>query len=695
MIHLDGVSVPTTDDQFLSMLDPYDHQAAAKKLICKRDSFFAVNESPTGSGKTYSWLVPALEERIDTIAVYPTNALIQDQVSTAEELVDEHYDSDQIGIVEATGDTIASWRRERNGRVSKGEALRNKVGENLDGKESTILFTNPDILTIVRKHMYHHRFVTQQFNRFEMVVLDEFHLADVKQRDSLLFLIDEMYCLPSEFSRTNQFYFLSATPDGDNTNGRALQERLREDVRVDPVSISADARPTSTVDGVSWHPVMPQVDFRLAEGQTFRTADVLLGDEMASEFAAFCTKGKTVVMLDGVHEVDQVYEFLSDELDVGVRRITGFKRGDVADKLASFDVLVSNSAVEVGLDFKPERVVFSAHDAPTLIQRLGRLRELDGRTLDAWCFVPDGVSSHLEKDLGDSAPDDRLSRSVFERVVNSTFMERCDLSSFSRRWGELEAYHHVLERADDVSSDMREVVLEEGIDRIERHYYEPYGREFEEDDLVRLHRWTDYDILEELKPYRGQGLQVMVLDRPADEMKLYEIFYLLRWGEVEFVSETRFKQELSELQRVFYGAKSPYAVGFCYYDGKIPMSNDDEYGGRSVALKGESESLYQMKNTPERQREPAVLDGIGVRIDENNAPPVRGLDHLNDSMTTAERLCYIVGGPPSANQVAYGLDEFMFLYPFDGDSIALGITALYLHCLVQDRLESEVREWSW
>lgn len=695
MINLDGVSVPTVDGDYLSTFSPYDHQAVAREVIRGQDSFFAVNESPTGSGKTLSWLVPALNEGLDTVAVYPTNALIQDQVATVEEEIAQHHNADRIGIVVATGEEIASWSRDRPGRMSKGEALKNRVSESLDRNETTILFTNPDILTIIRKHMYRHRFVTNQFNRFEMVVLDEFHIADVKQRDSLLFLIDEMYCLPAQTSNTDRFYFLSATPEGDNRNGRPLLQRIREDVRVDPVSISADAQPASAVAGGGWSQVMPRVNLRLATGKTFRTADLLLEDETAEEFASFCADEKTVVMLDGVHEVDQVYQFLSNELEKTVHRITGFDRGDVGEKLASFDVLVSNSAVEVGLDFKPERIVFSAHNAPTLIQRLGRLRELDERTLEAWCYAPESVCARIEADLDDSSHNQRISRAAFESVVNRTFVNRCDLSSFSWRWGDLEAYHHVLERKDDVSSDQREDILEDGVDRIKRHYYEPYGREFGKDDLARLHRWTDYDLLDQLKSYRGQGLQVMVRDRRAGEMKLYDIFYVLRWGDVEFVPESVFKNELSETQREFYDSRSQYAVGFCNYDGKIPIKDDGDYGGRSVALKGESESLYQMKNTPDRQRKPSVLSGIGVRVETNDAPPIRGLDHLNDSMTTAERLCYVLPGRPSANEAVYGLDEFMFLYPFEGDSIALGPTALYMHCLVQDRLESETREWSW
>jgi len=547
--------------------------------------------------------------------------------------------------------------------------------------------------------MYRHRLVRSRFDRFEMIVLDEFHLADVKQRDSLLFLIDEMNELEEQYSNTSRYYFLSATPEGDDSHGRSLYTRLREDFRANPVSLSADARPTTTRPSRNWNAVMPPVDLALKESQTFKTADVLLEDDSLNDFVDFCSSKQTVVMLDGVHEVDRVYEELTDRLDRVVERITGFDRGDIDVKLDSFDVLVSNSAVEVGLDFQPERLVFSAHNASTLIQRLGRLREReDCDRFEAWCFVPGPVRARIEALLPDLTSGDRITRSDFEAAVREAFHNECDLSSFSRRWGELEAYQHVIERKNDTpSSELQAEIMEEGIARIQRHYYEPYGRKFSEDDLERLHNWTDYDVIEELKPYRGNGLQVMVRDHAADgQMKLYDMFYLLRWGDVEFKSKDQFRDDLDDEQRRYYSAYSRYAVGFCDYYGKVPTEREeDEYPGRSVYLRADGPALWAMKNESDAQRTPKVVSGITVQVESENAPPARNIDYLRDEMSDAERLCYVVPGHPSTVEATYGLDEFFFLYSLGEDSIALGINALYMHCLVQDRIESQERDWGW
>ncbi|MFB6283638.1 MAG: type I-D CRISPR-associated helicase Cas3', partial [Halobacteria archaeon] len=295
MIHLDGVAVPRVDAEYLDF-QPYDHQFEAEKLIKSKDEFFAVNTSPTGSGKTYSWLKPALDEKIDTIAVFPTNSLIADQHETTRELLEDHYP--EANVIELTGETASKWRAETRGRRDKGEAIRLKLDESLNKNSVTVVLTNPDIFTLIRKNMYRHTNVFGLPNRFGMLIFDEFHLADVRQRDILLFLIDEINELPDKRSRANRFYFLSATPDESDIY-RSLEERIRYAIGEEVDSIRAKSVPLSS-SGEGYRGVMPEVNLELRETQTFRTKDKLLSEDVFEEFVEFCAGGQTVVMLDGV-----------------------------------------------------------------------------------------------------------------------------------------------------------------------------------------------------------------------------------------------------------------------------------------------------------------------------------------------------------------------------------------------------------
>jgi CRISPR-associated endonuclease/helicase Cas3 len=699
MIRLDGVSVPQTDRSYLGY-SAYDHQAAAEDLLTGSDEFFAINASPTGSGKTYSWLKPAMETGIDTIAVFPTNALVTDQVEAANELKQSHF-GDDVGVIKVTSETVAAWREElgRGSPLSKGKALRQRVARSLDRNRVTILCTNPDTLTLVRRNLYNHYRLKQQFDRFEMLVVDEFHVADVKQRETLLFLIDELYSIPSRYAKTDKFYFLSATMNEGKTK-RPLRRRIEDDIGATPSVLTADSKSDSRVsgDGGDWRRVMPQVALNLRVAPTFRTADELLSDGTFEEFVSFCGGGQTVVMLDGVHEVDRVYEALKERIDGRVRRITGFNRGDVRGKIDQFDVLVSNSAVEVGLNFQPERLVFSAHNAGTLVQRLGRLRDRgDDSSYRAWCYLPESVHARLQTEL--QSTDEPVPRSKFEKTAIETFENRCDYSSYSWRWADLEAYHHLKDRVDNTPSDEADAVFNDGIERIRRHFYEPYDCSFEKSDLERLESGLDCDLLDRLQPYRGDGLQVMVRDHEAEEMKLYDLFHILRWGQVRFRSRRSFREQLDTDEREFYDGYGSYAVGFCEYYGKFDtdQADEEEYAGRSVRLHDAGGRLHDSKQKPDSQRDPIVTDGLDVDVDSNNAPEPDGLSYLSDEMIECERLCYVLPGNPKYNQTEYDFDDFFFVYALDDASITLGTTALYAHCLVQDRVEAESkgRDWGW
>jgi len=441
---------------------------------------------------------------------------------------------------------------------------------------------------------------------------------------------------------------------------------------------------------------MPSVNLELRETQTFQTADELLDEENVEEFVEFCREEQTVVMLDGVHEVDEVYRELSERIDGEVHRITGFNDEEAREKIKSFDVLISNSAVEVGLDFQPERLVFSASNASKLVQRLGRLRKLDDRDEphEAWCYVPGHVRAKIESEL-DSG--ELVSRSKFESSVRQVFDDEVDLSSYSTRWSDIEAYHHIQERVENVTSDEAEEVRSSGLARIERHYYEPYGRNFDKDDLERLHKATSNRLIEELKTYRSSGLQVMVRDHEAGEMKLYNMLHLLKWGKVEFYQPSEFRSRLSEEESQFYEAYRDYSVGFCDFFGKVSSDDSEEYGGRSVSFKSENQSFYQMVNSTDKERKPRMLSGLNVRVENNDAPRTKGLDYLREELSDVERLVYAFPGRPSMNEAQYGFGDFFFVYPFDGDSITFGTTALFMHCLVQDREEekNKKKDWSW
>jgi len=52
-----------------------------------------------------------------------------------------------------------------------------------------ILLTNPDILMLALKDAYYEHNIREAVRSVDMIVVDEFHLASVKQSDMLLFMM--------------------------------------------------------------------------------------------------------------------------------------------------------------------------------------------------------------------------------------------------------------------------------------------------------------------------------------------------------------------------------------------------------------------------------------------------------------------------------------------------------------------------
>lgn len=698
---LSGVELQRHEDSTYPVRDaefePYAHQQDLRALFANESSFLAVNDSPTGGGKTISWLAPIVERGEHALAVYPTNALIRDQQENIKREIDETLAQTETDVDVLTI-TANSLRTEYAGKYpnadTNGERLLALLRDKIDRHSDQILvLTNPDILVMMRRHLYGREndpgSRIRQLNEFETIVVDEFHRAGRKEQNTLLFLLDEMYDLEERYCALSRIVLLSATPT------ERLERRFEDAMnapytRITEHRTSIEQRPFSTVPTDGWNPVMPPVDLDVRAAPTFGTADTLLDDdwEATQQFAS--RDGKTVFILDGIHEVDRVYRRLDSAFnDRNIVRIDGFHRGDIERKLEVFDVLVSNSAVEVGIDFTVDRLVFSAHNQPTFLQRIGRLRT-ESEIQAARCYVPSSVSTALNE-LSRSS---RISRSELVDTLSSAYYDPRDIESFDWRYSAAEAYYHVRRRKWGSTSESAEEVESEGWERITRHF----GQEH---DLSRSNLERRVDVISEaiedkLQWYRGDSLQVLVYDRTADaeeKIKTYNLFYLLRYGDITFYPRDEFVETVvpdDHTAAADHAAK--FVNGYCTYDGTI--DTESEYG-RDVTLEATSEALRWLKSgdgKQQRTRKPHILSELSVDVDVEDGSDRIGssLEHLRDELKGGlDILCYVVDSSPGKAKNQYKLGSFFFLYGMfvagEGlKSAALGTDALYLHCADED-----------
>lgn len=682
-LDLSGVALRTHDGPYPFDVSPFAHQRELQQLFEENDRFVAVNDSPTGGGKTSSWLAPVFANQIDAIAIYPTNALIADQHEAIQRKVDKTVDHD-VAVLKATAATL-SEKSEDFGPTSHGAVLDDWLRQEKRYNDQVILLTNPDIFVMMRRGLY--RKGSREYKDFEVAVVDEFHRAGRKEQNTIRFLLDEMQAEDDAIVALRKVAFLSATPD-------QRQERLFEDAMAAPYIrvTDHDSRERQSYTeplGDGCYGVMPPVELDVRTAPTFGTGETLRDEE--EDTLRFCRGGRTVVMLDGIHEVGQVHAWLDEAIDGHVERIDGFYGDNKAEKLERFDVLVSNSAVEVGIDFDVDRILFAGHNRDSFLQRLGRLRSTS-EWKQARCYIPRTVADTLSEHEGKTT-----TRSELDDILAEAYPDPRQPDTFDAKYSAAEAFEHLDDRLRNAPPDDQQTIKQSTLERIERHFGVGPGADFTLQDMERFTDALDWRVLTALQEYRGDNIQALVYDRTEDRVTTYDLFYLLRYGAVEFVDRSSFERLAPPDQRAKIDRHERYVDGFCVYDGTIETT--DEGYGRSVYFTGGTLNAW-IDETSNTGRKPQIQSGLQIGVDPNETgsrvPSVTKVnERLRERGQQADAddsglLCYAVNGAPSRVKRQYELDDFFFLYPIrvqnkDMHSLAVGTDALYLHCHVLEQ----------
>lgn len=683
-LFLDGLRLSQLDYEYLPGLRAYEHQSTSERIIKNEKSFFLFNHSPTGSGKTISWLKPVLDDKMKVIAIYPTNALVIDQKMQVDNVIKNFgYLPSNYHVQAVTRDLLEKERElypDESG-LTKGQ-LFNRIIRKSRGY-GLILLTNPDILTLALKDAYYEHNIRESVRSVDMIVVDEFHLASIKQSDMLLYMMHEIN--DDVRSRLSKFVFLSATPQ------KKILERARK-VGLNVIVLDDKSTPLSSSEGKA---ILPKLNLLFKKGSIFNTYEPI--KENIKYFIDFCNKplpdgknAKTVFILDGITEVDEIYNILKLSTNLKVERIDGLHQA-TPEKLKSFDVLVSNSSVEVGIDFNVDRLVFTGYSASSFIQRMGRLRnKQQDETCDAICFVPEVVVDHL-KNLNGKI----ITRQELKTQLETILATELDLSSYSKIYSPLEAFLYLSSRIDGRiwykngvehhDKGMPEAIIVKEYLRtlhlITKHFIDEEidGRKFE-DIKNEAHK-----LKEGLLSYRGNHLQALMFDTTDSKLKLYDLMYLLRRGNVEFMSPQKFTNHLrnefglkydNEIKPI-YESKKRFAAGYCWYSG---ISGEK---ARKVLFKGDSGEHYIriMEKADDNTRKPRMVNGFKV-VTEPNIP---SLSALNDTLTGFEVFSRLIELDGFSSKAKFKLGAFFYLYPYSGmRSVAFGHEALYIDCLIKE-----------
>lgn len=700
-ITLDGVSLKQKGNPLVGPWDCYESQLAARHLFngthefdWRPDSFVFMNTSPTGAGKSLSWVDNVIRNFIDAIALYPTNTLVQDQYENITRWIEDEtfYDvGEEMTTKVITAETLEEERNKRDAPYnSNGELISTIIRETQRESKGSIVLTNPDIFTNARNGVYDSTMAKEICGEFDMVVVDEFHTADIGGQCTLINLLEQVRC--DESTSVDIIGYTSATPD------EKVMTKLKEcDAPVIDVGDDTESRPLSKAKSKeNYRAVMPAVDIEFRRGQTFQVGNQLTSDEWINNTVQFCKQAdKNIIMLDSQKEVSQVTRTMRDMVgdEYEVMQIDGMNRVNLSEKLIKFNesegkyILVSNSAVESGIDFSTDQVIFSGTSTSRLLQRLGRLRGRED-TVKAIAYAPHTLVEAVER--AKEEEEGRLTRERLQELLDAAFTRSRKPSTYPTNYAAHEAWEQAQRHAETVAPEKKELILTKAKRRIRKLFFKPHGIDFDEEEFNQKHKQL-HSLMGTLMQYRSGMPSTLMYNMNKEKIQTHQIDGILRTGDIEIVTRDEFLERIPELtpeleEEIERRERHSYGH-ILYYGNEYVERPDEDMQDRNVMVAYTSE-LQAMQQEKLTERKPQELNTFQLVVDNRDMSPV-DIEPLNKELREASPVVYPIPLSAYAAQAELGLDDFFFLTDVatgndDELSVAIGHNALYLHCIRQE-----------
>jgi CRISPR-associated helicase Cas3 len=397
----------------------------------KHSTLCITNSAITGGGKTLAAYAYGVENCLDEhkiLGVYPTNELLHDQKRAVSKIFTtihnrepkEGIDGDLLVV---DGDFL---RQEKDG----GERNIKLIEYIL--KRAKIVLTNPDILYLLCHHLYASSKETTGINitafsillrDFRTIIFDEFHLYNIKQQASVLWLLGLSAQLFSnvETAKPHSFIFSSATPLNQQ---EAFGERLTALEQFGIVNVNIQQ--TGDKEGRA---VMEAIKLRLesANLRAWEGGDKAV--ELLPEIQQLLTKNpehRCLYVMDSVATARRLkYELsnLFDHQEIG--EADGLVQNPEKREALSKIHTIGTSGIEVGIDFINEYfkdiLLFEARTSAQFLQRLGRIGR-NGRQQannQAIAIVPPEVINYIKE--GFSELPQQFDRNHLSTLIKQAF----------------------------------------------------------------------------------------------------------------------------------------------------------------------------------------------------------------------------------------------------------------------------------
>ena len=523
------------------------HQVKTFDAIRDPNIDVVFNTAMTGDGKSLAAYLPALVGSRRVLGMYPTNELIRDQLKQIKSYCDRF--SSSIIPEYMFSEHLYELRAELE-LGSQAKAIEFLAG----GHE--ILLTNPDIFNLIANFKYMgeyqnpDRLLQTVLDCYDLFLFDEFHIYDVSQVVSVL---TAMLYIIEQARGTNhrkKFIFLSATP-----NPLLLECLEQSGLRY---QIIEGNYCFEDANEHNWNQICKP--FTVHFHSVGRETEVWIQNHYMEITNWFSENhdSRGAIIVDSVASAKRIVTFLKERHDAGefpsVGEITGLTGKLERESAQNKEMLVGTSTIDVGVDFKINYLIFEALNAGSWVQRLGRLgrhegyKQNDGRKITFTNFVAHSLLSKYIAERIEAAdiPEVINKASLIESMQNEEkdkriFSPTNDFRNYQRSWGWLHPAH--------VINTLRHNRLRDNYATLREQLTKTYTDVFKVDIRERV-KWyykitqDQPEIIENaVTQFRGETpFTCGILDETDGEIKTYDLLWVLRNADTEWMSKHDFMQ---------------------------------------------------------------------------------------------------------------------------------------------------------
>jgi len=310
----------------------YRHQTEAIEAVRAGEN--VVLATPTASGKSLAYTVPAFERAMDhggrTLYIAPQNALINDQEETLSELARDLGFGSRVSVEQYTG------------RLGKSEK------QSVRDRRPTVVLTNPDMLHYALLP-HAHRLWDWFFEGLETVVLDEVHGYRGVFGSHVALVLRRLRRICERFDAAPQFVCCSATIGNPVEHAASVTGTPESSYRL----IDEDLSDTGPTHWLLWNP--PEYETPQAGTSGRRKSSHA---ETKRLFADLVSKGHQTLTFTRARQAAEQWAMESAE------ELRERGRGDLAPDVTAYQAALKNDRrkeIEEGLNEGEVRGVWSTN----------------------------------------------------------------------------------------------------------------------------------------------------------------------------------------------------------------------------------------------------------------------------------------------------------------------------------------------